>query len=256
MTRSSRILLSASCRCIRLGRRIIGEQPATVTLSDPNCDSFAIGGTPGNQTLTCVVSTPPVCTVQGPGAASVGSNTSLTASCSPAATSWIWTGGSCATQTGQICTANEASPGVVPYTVKGTNGAGAGNQSSALNVSWNVGAPPAPTGCVASITTNPSTLTNAGGTATVSVSGCSPANVTYSWTKNVTSKLEHVGNSARGFASLGRHGRLYKHVHGYRSVMARRASHCPSRPRSCPEAVAVAQASISRHASRPATTAN
>jgi len=37
---------------------------------------------------------------------------------------------------------------------------------------------------VASIVTNPTTLTNAGGTATVSVSGCSPGTVSYNWSKN------------------------------------------------------------------------
>ena len=51
-------------------------------------------------------------------------------------------------------------------------------------VLWSSGPQPAPTGCVASITTNPSPLTNAGGTATVSVTGCSPAGVTYNWSKN------------------------------------------------------------------------
>lgn len=43
----------------------------------------------------------------------------------------------------------------------------------------------APTGCSPSILTNPTTLTSTGGTATVSVSGCTASNtLTYTWTKN------------------------------------------------------------------------
>src|SRR5450432_3059484 len=140
MTRSIRILLGSFATALAVAGASTASA-GSITLSDPNCDSFTVAGAAGNQTLTCVVSTPPVCTVQGPGAAQVGVNTTLTASCSPSATSWVWTGGSCATQSSQICSANESSQGVVPYTVRGSNGAGAGNQSFALNVSWNVGAP-------------------------------------------------------------------------------------------------------------------
>lgn len=43
----------------------------------------------------------------------------------------------------------------------------------------------APTGCTASVTTNPATLTSAGGTATLHVSNCSPSTgLSYTWTKN------------------------------------------------------------------------
>ncbi len=45
------------------------------------------------------------------------------------------------------CMANEALTGPVTYTVKGTNGAGAGAVSAGLLVNWVAAPPPAPTGC-------------------------------------------------------------------------------------------------------------
>jgi hypothetical protein len=185
MTRFHRILLAAISAVIAFAGAS-SANAGSITLSDPNCDSFNVVGPPGNQTLTCVVSSPPVCTVQGPSAGSIGTAIPLTAQCSPAATSWIWTGGSCANNTAQTCLANESASGNVSYTVQGSNAIAAGGVSNPLTVSWSSGPPPAPTGCVASIVTTPTTLTNAGGTANLSVAGCLPANVTYNWTKNVT----------------------------------------------------------------------
>jgi hypothetical protein len=180
MTRSFRILLAAFATAFAIAGASTASA-GSITLSDPNCDSFTVGGPAGNQTLTCVVSNPPSCTIQGPSAGSVGTPITLTAQCSPAATSWTWTG--CSSSTSQ-CQSTATSAGILQYQVQGSNANGPGPTSIIFQVPWNVGAPPAPTGCVASIATNPSTLTNAGGTATVSVSGCSPANVTYDWSRN------------------------------------------------------------------------
>jgi len=177
MMRSIRILLAAFAATFALA----GANAAfagTVHLADPNCDSFTLTGPAGNQTLNCVVSSPPVCSIQGSSAGSVGTPVSLTAQCSPAATSWVWTGGNCP-GSGQICSATSAGAGVVLYTVTGTNAIAPGPTSPVFNVTWSTGPPPAPTGCVASISTVPSPLTTAGGTATVSVSGCSPGTVSY-----------------------------------------------------------------------------
>lgn len=102
MTRSIRILLTAFAASFAIAGAI-PAQAGSVTLTDPNCDSFLLSGPAGAQTLQCVVGAP------GPGA---------------------------------------------------------------------------PTGCVPSIVTNPSPLTSAGGTATVSVAGCQPAGVTYLWMKS------------------------------------------------------------------------
>jgi len=69
------------------------------------------------------------------------------------------------------------------YKVVAADGA-AGGGTAVKSVSWSTGPPPAPTGCVASISTNPAPMTTAGGTASVSVAGCQPAGVTYAWSKN------------------------------------------------------------------------
>jgi hypothetical protein len=183
MTRSIRILLAAFAATFAFAGATVAHA-GSITLSDPNCDSFTVGGSPGAQTLTCVVSSPPTCTVSGPGAGSIGTPVTLTAQCSPAATSWAWIGGNCDGVTTQICQASSAGAGVVGYRVQGTNAIAQGGISPTFNVTWSSGPPPNPTGCVASISTVPTVLTNAGGTATVSVSGCSPANVTYNWSKN------------------------------------------------------------------------
>src|SRR6266545_204700 len=72
-------------------------QGATFTFTNTNCSSFAfVDNGNGNATLNCVVSAPPVCTVTGPATGTLNNAITLTASCSPAATSWAWTGGNCA----------------------------------------------------------------------------------------------------------------------------------------------------------------
>lgn len=100
----------------------------------------------GNLTAACVTSSPtlsPTCTlVASPSTINAGSISTLTASCSPAATSYTWTGPN---------TTNFTSGGTVTptatttYTVTGTNGDGIGNTASAI-VSIAVIAPtPTPT---------------------------------------------------------------------------------------------------------------
>ena len=133
---------------------------ATIQLTDPNCSDFSLGGSPGARTLTCVVSGPPVCTVNGPSAGSVGTAITLTASCSPAANAggYVWTGdASCAASTSSTCQANLAvcasPPCNVNYTVTGTNGPGpglgTGPTSPAHQVAWST-TPVAPSGCTIS----------------------------------------------------------------------------------------------------------
>ena len=92
-----------------VGAALLGATPpvsgASITYSDPACESFTIDGSGGNFTLRCVASSGP-------------------------------------------------------------------------------SAPGAPTGCIPSISTNPSPLTKDGGTATLNVAGCSGTGLTYSWSRN------------------------------------------------------------------------
>ncbi|MDP2759323.1 MAG: BACON domain-containing carbohydrate-binding protein, partial [Sideroxyarcus sp.] len=65
-----------------------------------------------------------------PASLSAGEISTLTASCSPAATSYTWTGGNCAGNATNTCSATSAAAGITTYTVRGTNAAGSGNTAS------------------------------------------------------------------------------------------------------------------------------
>jgi hypothetical protein len=79
---------------------------------------------------TGVAASVPVCTLTAaPASIRKNGTSTLTATCSPAATSYIWTGGTCAGSTTSTCTVTLAV--TTQYSVTGTNGAGTGNAASA-----------------------------------------------------------------------------------------------------------------------------
>jgi len=123
----------------------VTAQTASITISVPNCSSFSLSGDAPNQTLVCVAGGAPNCTVNGPANAVIGSPITLTANC--AATSWLWSGGSCQGRTTQSCTATESSAGTVNYTVRGTNASGTGPVSPSYPVSWGTTGTPALANC-------------------------------------------------------------------------------------------------------------
>src|SRR5450759_42261 len=89
--------------------------------------------------------TAPICTLTATPASisAVGSST-LSASCSPAATSYVWTGGTCAGTSGASCT---VMPSVTTtYTVAGINSAGTGAAASATVTVTDTQSPTVPTG--------------------------------------------------------------------------------------------------------------
>lgn len=97
----------------------------------------------GNLTASCVTSSQPTvgptCTLA---VSPSGSFSTLTASCSPAATSYAWSGAN----TVNFTSGGTVAPTVTTtYTVRGTNGNGPGNIASAT-VSIAVVTPPPPTG--------------------------------------------------------------------------------------------------------------
>ena len=72
----------------------------------------------------------PICTVSASASSiSAGSSSKLTASCSPPATSYVWTGGTCSSNTTETCTVTPAS--TTAYTVAGINSGGTGGAVSA-----------------------------------------------------------------------------------------------------------------------------
>jgi hypothetical protein len=110
-----------------------------MTYSGGSCTNFALTGVPPNQTLTCVSGGGvPVCTpTANPSAPARGTSTTISANCSdqPFPNGYLWTGGACAGRTTPTCTVSRNRTGTVVYSVKATNGAGAGARGQ-ISVTW------------------------------------------------------------------------------------------------------------------------
>jgi hypothetical protein len=135
-------------------------------------------------TLTCspAAGGPPVCTVTGASAGLVNGTVTLTASCTPGATGWVWTtSGTCSNgTTSQTCVATSAATGSVDYKVRGSNTNGDGADSAAHAVNWSNTPPPAPpTGCT--LTPSPSNLPAGGGLVNLTMSCGGGAPTSYAW---------------------------------------------------------------------------
>ena len=162
----------------------IPVQAATFTFTDSNCSSFNFDSASG--TLTCVTgggNNPPTCTITGAHAAQLSTTNTLTASCNPSATSWVWTqdqgGTQCSSSPNSTCNDNQANPITINYTVTGTNANGAGPTSAQFQVIWSASV--APSGCTVSY--SPSSTVSAGTPVTLTVNctqGTGP--FTYAWT--------------------------------------------------------------------------
>ena len=133
----------------------------------------------GSSWLACqTVAVPPTCALTAsPASISTGGTSTLTASCSPAATSYTWTGGTCA-GSGASCMVTPSA--TTTYTVSGINATGTGTAASAtVTVTTPVPAP----SCTmtasppAILAGNPSTLT----------ASCSPAADSYVWSSGACS---------------------------------------------------------------------
>ena len=108
----------------------------TPTVPGARTGSIAIAssaiGSPHSINLSGTGSAPatPVCSLSAsPASIFAGGSTTLAASCTPAATSYVWTGGTCAGNITNSCTVTPA--GTASYTVQGSNAAGNGNIASA-----------------------------------------------------------------------------------------------------------------------------
>ena len=150
---------------------LIAKPTVTTTYSVKGTNAAGAGNT---ATLTITVTTPtPTCTLTAnPAAIDQNGSSTLTASCSPAPTSYIWTGGTCAGNTTSTCTVTPAANTVTTYTVKGTNTSGTGNTASATVTV----APPTCT-----LSAAPSSI--APGGSSILTASCSPAATAgYVWT--------------------------------------------------------------------------
>jgi hypothetical protein len=166
----------------------------SITLSDTNCDSFSLTGSPGNQTLTCVVSNAPTgCSIQGSTTGTNGGTVPLTALCSTGSpTTFAWSGGNCAGLTTQSCAASDSNK-TVNYSVVISNAIGPGSPNPATkSVLWSASLPNKPSGCSISADVNP--LPAGGGTVHLTASCTGGDSVdTWTWTGPTSSSS---GNTA------------------------------------------------------------
>ncbi len=92
--------------------------------------TLTIAGKTYTVTQAGVTTAAPVCTLSAnPASITTGGSSTLTASCTPAASSYAWTGGTCAGTTGATCTVTPTA--TTTYTVTGTNAGGTGAAASA-----------------------------------------------------------------------------------------------------------------------------
>lgn len=127
-------------------------------------------GSSASASTTVTVNQPPTCSLTpSPSTINRGGSSTLTASCTPAATSYVWTntGFSSSAPSGSVSPTTTAT-----YSVVGQNAAGAGDSASATVT---VNQPPTCT-----LTPSPSTI-NRGGSSTLTAS-CTPAATSYVWT--------------------------------------------------------------------------
>ena len=118
------------------------------------------------------VAAPPYCVLTAmPLRVLLGGSSTLTASCGPAATTFTWTGGTCAGTTGATCIV--APSAITSYSVTGRNNAGPGNRAT-----WSIGAARQSPSCT--LIASPASII-AGGSSTLTAN-CSPAATAYSWT--------------------------------------------------------------------------
>lgn len=185
-----RALLAQLATAALLGATIPAHA-ATLTYNDPNCAGFVITGSGGSYTLTCAKLQ---CSISGNTSPTTAQNTSLTATCTPAASGYLWTlvtgpfsDATCngPTTPTAATTAIVRPTGIVAgqtrscvYSVT-ANSASLSGQSM-VTVTWS-DTPPAPPVCTPTAVTVPNPMTSAGGSVNLNA-GCVPSSgVTYTW---------------------------------------------------------------------------
>jgi C1A family cysteine protease len=129
--------LSSSCApqpayYVWTGGTCAGSTAATCTVTPSTTTTYSIsgvnaGGTgPASSTTVTVTAVPaPVCTLTAtPASITPGGTSKLASSCSPAATSYVWTGGTCVDTPASTCTVSPTT--TTTYTLRGTNAGGTG----------------------------------------------------------------------------------------------------------------------------------
>lgn len=142
-----------------------GTSVCAVSMSAAQAVTASFGSAPAPTVPACTLSASAV-------VLNAGEAVTLTPSCTPAATSFVWTGGACAGSSAAQCVDRPVQ--ATTYTVAGLNGGGTGTPAS---VSVDVSSTQRPT-CTLSAT--PSSVVS-GGVATLSAL-CTPTPTSYVWT--------------------------------------------------------------------------
>lgn len=173
----------------------LAAHAGSITLSDANCDSFTLTGSPGNQTLSCVVSNAPTgCSIQGPSTGTNNNAITLTAVCATGSpTTYAWSGGNCAGIGTQSCSAVDSNA-TRNYSVVISNAIGPGTPNPATkSVVWSNALPVAPSNC--SITPNPGSLPVGGGGVSLTAQ-CAGGDPVDTWTWSNATYTTMTGNTA------------------------------------------------------------
>lgn len=170
-------------------------QAGNIQLNISTCDSFTLTGTPGSQTLNCVISNAPTgCSIQGPATGTNLSTITLTALCTTGSpTTYAWSGGNCQGNTTQSCQAS-GSNATVNYSVVVSNAIGAGTPNPATKqVVWSNALPVAPSSCT--ITPSPASLPAGGGSVNLTAQ-CAGGDAVDTWNWTNATYTTTTGNAA------------------------------------------------------------
>jgi hypothetical protein len=191
MTKSFLRILAAVLGAAALIGAALPVRAASITYTDNNCASFSVSGSGGNFTLICASLACSITSSAGTNITPIGTPTTLTASCNPAASGYTWTSpatnpSGCPGMSAGVNTANVSAPsGAVAgcvYKVDATSASNGGGTAT-VTLSWS-SIPPSPPTCSAlTASTTPAVLTIAGGTVAVNSNCTAQTGITYTWTR-------------------------------------------------------------------------
>ncbi|MHB9101637.1 MAG: hypothetical protein ACYC2E_09015 [Sulfuricella sp.] len=159
-------------------------EPNKCTVTPANTATYSVVGNVAgigatSQVSTTVTVTLPSCTLTASKATiGLGDSSTLTASCSPPATGYTWTGGTCESTTTNACTVTPPTAGTTSYSVTGTGA----NTATSAPTTVTVVDP------YCSVTAN-TTSVSPGGTS-ILTANCSPAATGYTWTGGTCDKAD------------------------------------------------------------------
>lgn len=120
--------------CTVSGSTVTGVAAGTCVIAANQAGNTIYGVAPQvTTTITVAAAMPPICNlIASPASIRAGGSSALTSTCNPAATSYVWTGGTCPGTTGAICT---VSPAVTTtYSVTGSSNDGTSTASATVTV--------------------------------------------------------------------------------------------------------------------------